>query len=74
MQMPATWKGSGRRDTRRARLRPQKRKPRGRCPFTCVVFYSLMPAACRPADYDKLIADENEKWGKVIRAANVKPQ
>jgi tripartite-type tricarboxylate transporter receptor subunit TctC len=27
-----------------------------------------------PADYGKLIADETEKWGKVIRAANIKPE
>jgi tripartite-type tricarboxylate transporter receptor subunit TctC len=27
-----------------------------------------------PADFGKLIADEIEKWGKVIRAANIKPQ
>ena len=27
-----------------------------------------------PADFGKLIADETEKWGKVIRAANIKPQ
>ena len=27
-----------------------------------------------PADYGKLLADETEKWGKVIRAANIKPQ
>jgi tripartite-type tricarboxylate transporter receptor subunit TctC len=26
-----------------------------------------------PADYGKLFADEIEKWGKVIRAANIKP-
>ena len=26
-----------------------------------------------PADVGKLIADETEKWGKVIRAANIKP-
>jgi tripartite-type tricarboxylate transporter receptor subunit TctC len=26
-----------------------------------------------PADFDKLIADEAEKWGKVIRVANIKP-
>jgi tripartite-type tricarboxylate transporter receptor subunit TctC len=26
-----------------------------------------------PADFGKLIAAETEKWGKVIRAANVKP-
>lgn len=27
-----------------------------------------------PGDFAKLIADETEKWGKVIRAANIKPQ
>jgi tripartite-type tricarboxylate transporter receptor subunit TctC len=27
-----------------------------------------------PADFGKLIADETEKWGKVITAANIKPE
>jgi tripartite-type tricarboxylate transporter receptor subunit TctC len=27
-----------------------------------------------PADFGQLIVDETEKWGKVIRAANVKPE
>ena len=27
-----------------------------------------------PADFGKLITDEIEKWGKVIRAANIKPE
>ncbi len=36
-----------------------------------------MKLNCRPAsgsvaDFGKLIADETEKWGKVIRAANIK--
>ena len=26
-----------------------------------------------PADYGRLIAEETEKWGKVIRATNIKP-
>ena len=30
--------------------------------------------ALSPADLGKLIADETEKWGKVIRAANIKPE
>jgi tripartite-type tricarboxylate transporter receptor subunit TctC len=30
------------------------------------------PLAGSPADFGKLIADETEKWGKVIRAANIK--
>jgi hypothetical protein len=25
-----------------------------------------------PADFGKLIADDTEKWGKVVRAANIK--
>jgi tripartite-type tricarboxylate transporter receptor subunit TctC len=27
-----------------------------------------------PADFGKFIAAETEKWGKVIRAANIKPE
>jgi tripartite-type tricarboxylate transporter receptor subunit TctC len=31
-----------------------------------------MVIAGSPADFGKLIADETEKWGRVIRAANIK--
>jgi tripartite-type tricarboxylate transporter receptor subunit TctC len=27
-----------------------------------------------PADFGKLIADDTEKWAKVVRAANIKPE
>jgi tripartite-type tricarboxylate transporter receptor subunit TctC len=30
--------------------------------------------ALSPTDFGKLIADETEKWGKVIRALNIKPE
>ena len=30
--------------------------------------------ASSPAEFGKLIADETEKWGKVIRGANIKPE
>jgi tripartite-type tricarboxylate transporter receptor subunit TctC len=33
---------------------------------------TLLPGS--PADFGKLIADDTEKWGKVIRAANIKPE
>jgi hypothetical protein len=32
------------------------------------------PLPMTPADFGKLIAEETEKWGKVIRAANIKPE
>jgi tripartite-type tricarboxylate transporter receptor subunit TctC len=32
------------------------------------------PLAGSPSDFGKLIADETEKWAKVIRAANIKPE
>jgi tripartite-type tricarboxylate transporter receptor subunit TctC len=32
------------------------------------------PLPGTPADFGRLIADETEKWGKVIRAANIKPE
>ena len=31
-----------------------------------------MPLVLSPADFGKLIADDTEKWGKVIRAAGIK--
>jgi tripartite-type tricarboxylate transporter receptor subunit TctC len=31
------------------------------------------PLPGSPADFAKLIADETEKWGKVIRAGNIRP-
>jgi len=34
--------------------------------------YTVLPGS--PADFGKLIADETEKWGNVIRAANIKPE
>ena len=27
-----------------------------------------------PAEFGKLVAEETDKWGKVIRAANIKPE
>ena len=33
---------------------------------------SLLPGS--PADFGKLIADETDKWGKVIRFAGIKPE
>ena len=32
------------------------------------------PLPGSPADFARLIADETEKWGKVIRSANIKPE
>ena len=33
-----------------------------------------VPAPMTPATFGKLIADETEKWGKLVRAANIKAQ
>jgi tripartite-type tricarboxylate transporter receptor subunit TctC len=33
----------------------------------------LEPMPMTPSDFGKLIAEETEKWGKVIRVANIKP-
>jgi tripartite-type tricarboxylate transporter receptor subunit TctC len=33
-----------------------------------------IPLAGSPADFGKFIADETEKWGKVIRAVNIKAE
>jgi tripartite-type tricarboxylate transporter receptor subunit TctC len=34
----------------------------------------VSPIVGSPADLGKLIADDTEKWGKVIRAANIRPE
>jgi tripartite-type tricarboxylate transporter receptor subunit TctC len=34
----------------------------------------MMPFPASSADLTKFVADETEKWGKVIRAANIKPE
>jgi len=33
---------------------------------------SVLPGS--PADFGKLLADETEKWAKVVRAANIKAE
>jgi tripartite-type tricarboxylate transporter receptor subunit TctC len=33
-----------------------------------------VPLTGSPADFGKLIVDETEKWGKVVRAADIKPE
>jgi hypothetical protein len=32
------------------------------------------PTPMTPAEFGKLIADDTEKWGKVIRAVNIKAE
>jgi tripartite-type tricarboxylate transporter receptor subunit TctC len=41
---------------------------------TGLAAFGAEPFATSPADFAKFIADETEKWGKVIRAANIKPE
>ncbi len=38
-----------------------------------LVDLGIEPFANTPAEFGKFIADDTEKWGKVIRAANIKP-
>jgi hypothetical protein len=33
-----------------------------------------MPLPMTPAAFGRLMADETEKWAKVIRAANIRPE
>jgi tripartite-type tricarboxylate transporter receptor subunit TctC len=39
-----------------------------------LVDLGLEPFASSPAEFGKFIAEETEKWGKVIRTANIKPE
>jgi tripartite-type tricarboxylate transporter receptor subunit TctC len=36
--------------------------------------FADVPMPMTPTEFGKLIAEETEKWGKVIRAANIKPE
>jgi tripartite-type tricarboxylate transporter receptor subunit TctC len=45
--------------------------PKNRARLADLGFTAL---ATSPADFGKLIAEETEKWGNVIRAANIKPE
>ena len=36
--------------------------------------WGATPLVGSPADFAKFVADETEKWGKVIRAANIKAE
>ena len=45
-----------------------RREAIGGCAALCALL------AVSPADFSKLIADETEKWGKVVRAANIKAE
>ncbi len=38
-----------------------------------LVELGFLPTSMTPAEFGKLIADETDKWAKVIRAANIKP-
>jgi tripartite-type tricarboxylate transporter receptor subunit TctC len=35
---------------------------------------SMTPMPMSPAEFGKFLVDETEKWGKVVRAANIKPE
>jgi len=33
-----------------------------------------VPMSMTPAEFGKFIADETEKWAKVVQTANIKPE
>jgi tripartite-type tricarboxylate transporter receptor subunit TctC len=39
-----------------------------------LVGLGVRPLSMTPAEFGKLIADDTEKWGKVIRSANIKTE
>jgi tripartite-type tricarboxylate transporter receptor subunit TctC len=39
-----------------------------------LVGLGVEPMSMTPAEFGKFMLDETEKWGKVIRAANIKPE
>jgi len=39
-------------------------------PFACTLDFKQLT----PAEFGKLVADETEKWGKVVKSASIKPE
>ena len=39
-----------------------------------IVDLGSTPFASAPTEFGKVIADDVEKWGKVVKAANIKPE
>ena len=73
------WYGVGapkrhaRRNRRQAQQRDQCRPRRSRDEGAARRPRRVRRMPMTPAEFGKLIADETEKWAKVIRAANIKP-
>jgi hypothetical protein len=61
-----------RRDRRKTQHGNRRRRRRSQGQARLTDLGSAVVAAS-PAEFAKLIADETEKWAKVIRAANIKP-
>ena len=71
---PGRAEGHARRDRRQAQRRGEcnpRRSRRRKARFT-ELGASLLPGS--PADFGKLLADETEKWGKVVKFAGAKPE
>jgi hypothetical protein len=51
----------------------QRTSPTKSTKWARFVDLGLEPYATSPAEFGKFIVDYTEKWGKVIRAANIKP-
>ena len=66
-------KGHARRDHRQAQ-RGDQRRPRRSQDQGAARRSRRHAAAGSPADFGKLIADETEKWGKVVKFAGAKPE
>jgi tripartite-type tricarboxylate transporter receptor subunit TctC len=47
----------------------------GRCHFSrALAEQGTTPSAGSPADFTKIIADDTEKWGKVVKFAGIKAE
>ena len=67
-------KGHAGRDRREAQQGDQRRSRRSQDQGPSCRPWRLGALSRSPADFGKLIAEETEKWAKVIRAANIKPE
>jgi len=64
--LPLAWNQSARKE-----IVPPLADPKVNARFADVGFE---PMPMTPSEFGKFVADESEKWGKVVRAANIKPE
>jgi hypothetical protein len=52
----------------------RRHRPRRRTTHPPQAVFATLRSPSTPADFGKFVVDETEKWGNVVRAANIKAE